>query len=362
MHELGHTLGLLHGGTDDINNKPNYNSVMNYIWQWPELPATPWTLDYSRRPFNNLNEMDLDEPVGIAGTPGITTSMWDSGTSLWVGVPENGPVDWNQDLDSVDTGVVADVNGDGDFTWLMGAEDWSRLRYYFRETAGGAGMDGDERGLPASGSEVDRTHDVVDKVVTSVARASATPLAKVERYIDGPSTVTSARAFIRIVVQPAQVSWHREQANRIYREVATAPIAFAGLAPGVYCGSTAVGESWPEEAGSAVGGGARYSSVSRLEWSEGHRRTVGPADTKEVSTEVMAPLERAMRLIAIESAGLELQPTVELGRLAENEHALVFFRLFIGAAGLLIVRGTADPETVAPKYSETERTGRARSV
>jgi hypothetical protein len=30
MHELGHNLGLRHGGDDDVNFKPNYPSVMNY--------------------------------------------------------------------------------------------------------------------------------------------------------------------------------------------------------------------------------------------------------------------------------------------------------------------------------------------
>ncbi|KAF0812200.1 hypothetical protein IGB42_03189 [Andreprevotia sp. IGB-42] len=33
MHELGHNLGLFHGGNDGINNKPNYVSVMNYLFQ-----------------------------------------------------------------------------------------------------------------------------------------------------------------------------------------------------------------------------------------------------------------------------------------------------------------------------------------
>ena len=36
MHEFGHTLGLRHGGADDIHYKPNYHSVMNYTWQLPE--------------------------------------------------------------------------------------------------------------------------------------------------------------------------------------------------------------------------------------------------------------------------------------------------------------------------------------
>ncbi len=32
MHELGHNLGLQHGGLDEINDKPNYLSVMNYLY------------------------------------------------------------------------------------------------------------------------------------------------------------------------------------------------------------------------------------------------------------------------------------------------------------------------------------------
>ena len=35
MHELGHNLGLRHGGNVDTNQKPNYSSVMNYRYQFP---------------------------------------------------------------------------------------------------------------------------------------------------------------------------------------------------------------------------------------------------------------------------------------------------------------------------------------
>src|SRR6185369_4859250 len=49
MHELGHNLGLRHGGFEDTNYKPNYLSVMNYAFQGgihymaaPGGPTLPW--------------------------------------------------------------------------------------------------------------------------------------------------------------------------------------------------------------------------------------------------------------------------------------------------------------------------------
>ena len=51
MHELGHTLGLRHGGHEENNKKPNYFSVMNYVYQkgeyqeyQPLRPPTPLPL------------------------------------------------------------------------------------------------------------------------------------------------------------------------------------------------------------------------------------------------------------------------------------------------------------------------------
>lgn len=41
MHELGHNFGLRHGGNEDVNYKPNQLSVMNYMYQFAGLTATP---------------------------------------------------------------------------------------------------------------------------------------------------------------------------------------------------------------------------------------------------------------------------------------------------------------------------------
>lgn len=39
IHELGHNFGLLHGGLDAINNKPNHISSMNYNYQLSGIPS-----------------------------------------------------------------------------------------------------------------------------------------------------------------------------------------------------------------------------------------------------------------------------------------------------------------------------------
>lgn len=41
MHEFGHVIGLQHGGSDGVNNKPNYLSVMNYSFQSCAVPSSP---------------------------------------------------------------------------------------------------------------------------------------------------------------------------------------------------------------------------------------------------------------------------------------------------------------------------------
>lgn len=81
MHELGHNLGLRHGGFEEKTLKPNYNSVMNYRYTFPGVDIDcdavgDGAVDYSRGQLADLNENSLDENVGICGDV---------------------PIDWNQD-------------------------------------------------------------------------------------------------------------------------------------------------------------------------------------------------------------------------------------------------------------------------
>src|SRR4030043_695202 len=64
MHELGHTLGLPHGGDVAVNYKPNYLSIMNYAFEFNTWkPTRP--LDYSHGSCIDLKEDGLDETQGI---------------------------------------------------------------------------------------------------------------------------------------------------------------------------------------------------------------------------------------------------------------------------------------------------------
>jgi len=118
MHELGHNLALRHGGDDDVNYKPNYLSVMNYLFQVdgipPEDPDGPGPLygrfDYSRAPLLTLDENNLSEPAGIgAGTD--DTFYFCPAMFLTIG-RGTGPINWNCNRSSIEPAVAADINLD----------------------------------------------------------------------------------------------------------------------------------------------------------------------------------------------------------------------------------------------------------
>jgi probable HAF family extracellular repeat protein len=118
MHELGHTLGLLHGGDEDFNDKPNYLSVMNYAFELSGIPyaATPGSavqvgtrLDYSGQALPDLNENSLNEQLGLqSGTSDLTYIE----TALVPGkqlLPTTGPVDYNSDGNTTDSNLSLDL-------------------------------------------------------------------------------------------------------------------------------------------------------------------------------------------------------------------------------------------------------------
>jgi CSLREA domain-containing protein len=156
MHELGHTLGLQHGGDNGQNHKPNYLSIMNYAFQLQdELPGRP--LDYSRWKLAPLHEANLDESVGVdalaAGGAAPDLSHWPQTVYSYIKgakcpvetVSTAGAIDWDHS-GSVDPGTVTAGINDPDWAdtdcaqpadqidTLTSFDDWSNLHYSFRDS------------------------------------------------------------------------------------------------------------------------------------------------------------------------------------------------------------------------------------
>lgn len=68
VHELGHNLGLRHGGDEDKNYKTSYFSAMNYGWALWALGGEGRFIAYSDNVRPSIDENNIDEHAGI-GAP-----------------------------------------------------------------------------------------------------------------------------------------------------------------------------------------------------------------------------------------------------------------------------------------------------
>lgn len=126
-HEIGHLLGLHHGGFENCNRKPNYNSLMNYRFQFAGTDADcdafgdPTTEDFSHGGRALLDEHALDESQGVCGSETI---------------------DWNAN-GAIESGLVLDLNPDaeascgGELVQLHDFDDWSNLTFLGLEDRNG---------------------------------------------------------------------------------------------------------------------------------------------------------------------------------------------------------------------------------
>jgi hypothetical protein len=167
MHELGHNLGLHHGGDVDTNLKPNYLSVMNYAFHIgirrsdtvgstvPDFALRH--LDYSEQVLPTggntpgaLDETNLNEPAGLGSGTADITIVLNCGAPSRV-APSTGPVDWNGDGTANDLHAQAIVNrfypcdpadpvNPGPDTMLHGFDDWSYLHSTLAASANGQAL------------------------------------------------------------------------------------------------------------------------------------------------------------------------------------------------------------------------------
>jgi hypothetical protein len=140
MHELGHSLGLRHGGADNVEGKPNYPSVMNPRYKAESMGVNDRRLDFSRQELLVLQEASLNELVGIpnfpfppsgqAFTPVTRCTSATSCTSRKTAVTPS--VDFTLNGGIEPALLRSDVNGNAiDDDALFGHDDWRALTVPF---------------------------------------------------------------------------------------------------------------------------------------------------------------------------------------------------------------------------------------
>jgi len=183
MHELGHSNGLTHGGlyfdtantyyaTFEPNCKPNYQSVMSYLFQVDLLGNG--VLDYSEQGLNPLNEGSL--PAGVTPTSGAlaySTTKWYTPTQPGgVGTPATSHCDGTS-LSNTDPNPTmylasgpanpttpawvtpqSDVNFDGTISAnLRGYNDWASLDLRQMGATGSDVLGGGGKGIVGGGGK-----------------------------------------------------------------------------------------------------------------------------------------------------------------------------------------------------------------
>ena len=146
MHELGHNLGLRHGGNEDTPNyKANYFSVMNYTYQVYGLRvgSALEVLDYSRVKVGSVNEAAVNEVNAFSAVAPTTEAELALYGVRINGVWKTGNAGANLDINGngvINAANIAyDLDNDGDTTDVLNASqnDWAHVLF------DGAGSIGD---------------------------------------------------------------------------------------------------------------------------------------------------------------------------------------------------------------------------
>ena len=249
MHELGHNLGLLHGGSEDVNYKPNYLSNMNYSFQMEGLPLLNGkrVLDYSRKALLPLDENALSESAGVGDVTYYT--YWKKTAPAppndgYYKVLINGALDWNTNeiLDSAP--VAVDLNSDGNKTVLTGFNDWPALDF------SGGGKIGDAAGSnrPEAGDSspaevsIDELLAVVPKRILDEEAVAPTDVATVTTQpASNGSLVATFNGSASTAVSGNIVSWVWDFGDGTTGTGAT--VAHTYNAPGEYYATLSVTDS-----------------------------------------------------------------------------------------------------------------------
>jgi hypothetical protein len=157
MHELGHNLGLQHGGNESTNYKPNYWSVMNYLYQLNGLDASASGTSAYQRWRNSKGDATpiqcslANSPCGLTSqfvinySDGSSSSLIESSlmesNNIGRGSTGGGYADWNMNGSLTAGAISRDLNVDGSLTTLTDYNDWANIALPFsRSSSGNAGL------------------------------------------------------------------------------------------------------------------------------------------------------------------------------------------------------------------------------
>ena len=132
MHELGHQLGLQHGGVDSVQYKVNNLSIMNYLYQFSGLVGTN-EINYSEYELPAIDENRIDESIGI-DPDGVTNSKL--GTKWFFKGEEREAhnitkksIDYNLN-GKTDKPYFYDLNNDNELTkYTASINEWEHINY-----------------------------------------------------------------------------------------------------------------------------------------------------------------------------------------------------------------------------------------
>ena len=155
LHELGHNVGLRHGGNVKDNCNPNYVSGMNYDNQFginrvgggaildfspPRIALTGSTRGVA--PLNPLVENTLNENIVLDATDAANRFVFSTGSGAVVQVNLNATPNWNNDADppleglaiaNVNNGSLPSCANTSTTETLNGFNDWPVVSLPFRQ-------------------------------------------------------------------------------------------------------------------------------------------------------------------------------------------------------------------------------------
>jgi hypothetical protein len=149
MHELGHNLGLRHGGNENANYKPNYFSVMNYLYQLNGLssnaagigPYQRWVCAFYPSSCVLAESASTSNSMVINFSNGTSTALneelLDESVNIGRGTAGGAYADWNRSGSS-NGSVSIDINGTGNKTILKDFDDWAGIVWPFARTFDGS--------------------------------------------------------------------------------------------------------------------------------------------------------------------------------------------------------------------------------